>query len=84
MQEAALPGGGFGDVLDRIEQIGDRPRARSLRQGFRCNPAGGGAPGYELRLAEDIETTADSSVHGSLSGPDREAIMVNERLTLTG
>lgn len=67
MQEAALTGRDFRDVLDRIEKLGDRPRAGLGDQGVRSDPAGVGAPGHELRLAEDIETTADSSVHGSLS-----------------
>ena len=54
-------------MLDRIEKLGDRPRAGLGDQRVRGDPAGVGAPGHELRLAEDIETTADSSVHGSLS-----------------
>lgn len=66
MQEAALAGRGFRNLLNRVEKLGDRPRARMGDQGFGSNPAGSGAPGPELRLAEDIETTADSSVHGSL------------------
>lgn len=66
MQEAALAGRRFRDVLDGVEKLGDRARPGMGRQGVRCDPAGDGAPGYELRLAEDIESTADSSVHRSL------------------
>ncbi|BAU91812.1 hypothetical protein MPPM_3207 [Methylorubrum populi] len=66
MKKAALTGRRFGDLLDRVEKLGDRPRPGLRRQGFRNDPAGSGATRPELRLAEDIETTADSSVHGSL------------------
>lgn len=66
MQEAALSGRGFRNVLDGVEKLGDRPRPGMGRQRVRCDSAGDGAPSHELRLAEDIESTADSSVHRSL------------------